>query len=371
MSTQAPEATVSENPEPGEADRPGLSSSLARSFRRLDRLVLPASFLVIVVIFTLAKPGVFLTTQNLRAVLDQAVVLGVLATGLTLVLASGDFDLSFNATIGLAGSGAVYSMSKYHFGVVAAIGVALAIGLLVGLLNGWLVAYLGADAFIITLGVGTAVGGLEQAFTHGNTITNGISPAYNNLATSSIVAQIQLFVFVSWAVVLALWLLSEATGWGRSIHAIGGNRAAALNAGINVKRKRLSTFVLMGVCAAIAGVILTSQSESSYPNSGTGLLIGPYTAAFLGAALTRRRFHPGATYLGVLYLGVLATGLLITNQAAWVINVITGAVLVVAIVLSGQSIARPKWVDRIMSRRSSEQPTQLATETPPSTGQDE
>jgi ribose/xylose/arabinose/galactoside ABC-type transport system permease subunit len=303
-----------------------------------------------VVIFGLAKPGVFFTSANLLAVLNQAVVLGVLASGLTLVLSAGDFDLSFNATIGLAGSFAIWSMYSWHWGVVAAIAVGIVVGILIGLINGILVGYLGGDAFIITLGVGTAVGGLEQALTHGNTLATGISTAYNNLAQSSVVFGIQLFVFVSWAVVLVLWVLSETTSWGRSIHAIGSNRAAALNAGINVKRKRLGAFVIMGACAGIVGIILTSQAESSYPNSGTGLLIGPYTAAFLGAALTRRRFHPATSYLGVLYVGVLATGLLITNQPTWVINVITGAVLVVAIVLSGQKVQRPRWLDRVVSR---------------------
>jgi ribose transport system permease protein len=359
MSTGAPQAPVDTRDGGAPPPRPG-RVSLPAGLKRLDRLVLPASFIVMVAIFAIAKPGVFLTSGNLLAILNQAVVLGVLAAGLTLVLASGDFDLSFNATIGLAGSGAVYSMSNWHFGIVAAIAVGILIGLLIGLLNGWLVAYLGGDAFIITLGIGTAVGGLEQAFTHGNTISTGISTAYNGMATSTPVLGIQLFVFISWAAVLILWIVSETTGWGRAIHAIGSNRAAALNAGINVKRKRLGAFAIMGVCAGIVGVILTSQAESSYPNSGTSLLIGPYTAAFLGAALTRRRFHPATTYLGVIYLGVLATGLLLTNQAAWVINVITGAVLVVAIVLSGQRLTRPKWIDRMRGGRDGDGATTAA-----------
>jgi ribose transport system permease protein len=333
----------------GTGSRP---AKLLRYLNRLDRLVLPASFVVMVVIFATAKPDAFLTTENLRAILDQAVILAVLATGLTLVLSSGDFDLSFNSTVGLAGSAAVFFMSKHHLGVVGAILIAIGVGALVGALNGWLVAYLGGDAFIITLGIGTAVGGIEQSFTKGDTIYAGISPAYNNLATTSVIGKLSLFVFVSFAVVLLAWMLSEGTSWGRSIHAVGSNRAAALNAGINVKRKRFSAFVLMGICAGIAGVIITARARSSFPNAGAGLLIGPYTAAFLGAALTRRRFHPAMTYLGVIYMGVLATGLTMTDQETWVINVVTGAVLAVAVVLSGQTLARPRWMDRVLPRRT-------------------
>jgi ribose transport system permease protein len=321
---------------------------------RVDRLVLPIAFAVMIVIFAAAKPEIFLTWQNVTAILDQAVVLAILGAGLTIVLITGDFDLSLTGTVGLSGTLGVLTMTRLDGSWWTAILVAIAVGTCFGALNGWLVAYLGGEAFIVTLAVGTIVAGIELAILDGKTIYEGLDPNYAELAVTDVAGGVSLFVFVGLAIVALAWLLTECTKFGRGIHALGSNRTAAANAGVRIRRNRFAAFTIMGALAGVCGAIITSRSGSAFPGAGDGLLVQPYAATFLGASLTRRRFHPAATFLGVLFMGVLATGLVMTGQKGWVTQVITGAVLVAAVVIAGRQLKRPPWMDRVFNRAQPE-----------------
>jgi ribose transport system permease protein len=308
--------------------------------------MLPVSFVVVFAFFASVRPTVFLTWLNFRSMLDQSVVLAILGVGLTIVLTGGDFDLSLPGTIQICGSAAVYSMAFHGQGWVGAIVVAVGLGAIIGAVNGYVVAYLGAEAFIVTLAMGFVLEGLDLSFTHGQVVYNGLSGRYVRLATDTVGGGLRLFVLVSLVVVLLAWVLTEYTAFGRGIHAIGGNRTAAVNAGIPVKRYRAATFMCMGALAGLTAVVITSRAGSAFEGAGDGLLVQPYAAAFLGASVTHRRFHPGATFLGVVFMGTLSTGLILTGQADWVTNVITGLVLMVAVVVAAHR-SRPRWLDRI------------------------
>lgn len=127
------------------------------------------------------------------------------------------------------------------------------------------------------------------------------------------------------------------TTFGRRLRATGLNPTAVSLAGISVSRARLAAFVLMGLLAGLAGVMVTSQGGSYFPNSGAGLLLPPYSAVFLGAAVVGRgRFSPGATVFGVAFIALLERGLTMLDQKSAVIQLIEGAVLFAAVVLARQ-----------------------------------
>ncbi len=293
-----------------------------------------AVFVLMLVIFSVLRPGAFLQIDTLRAILVDAAVLGVVASALTLVLAIGEFDLSFGSVAGVAGAVAVYSMYMLGLPVPVAILLALAAGLFAGCVSGWIVAHGKVPALIATLAVGSMALGLERAVMNDNTIYDGIPTGYIALTETS-VAGLPLIVIISILVVVALSLISSFTVLGRRIYAIGGSEEAARIAGIRTKQVRWLTFILMGGTAAFAGVLLTSQAGSYYPNSGVGLLLPAFAACFLGwSAAGANRFYPAYTYFGVLFMGTLSTGLIMIQVPSWVDNFVQGAVLASAVLVA-------------------------------------
>lgn len=292
--------------------------------------------IILVAYFKIRLPDTYLTTDNMVSVLQQQSTLLILALGVTFVLVIGEFDLSFANTIGLAGGVSILLMSRSGSPVIVAIIAALAIGAAIGVANGLAVAWGRAPAFIATLAVGSVAVGLEQLLTNNETISSGIPDSYLAFTLTT-------HLGLAWSTWLALVLVVVAivvmsfTTFGRRLRATGLNPTAVTLAGISVNRVRLAAFVVMGVTAGLAGVMITSQGGSYFPNSGAGLLLPPYSAVFLGAAVIGRgRFSPGGTLFGVVFIALLERGLTMLDQKSAVIQLIEGAVLLAAVVLARQ-----------------------------------
>jgi ribose transport system permease protein len=136
-------------------------------------------------------------------------------------------------------------------------------------------------------------------------------------------------------VVALVWVVVRYSAYGRAIKAIGSNVTAAELAGLTVQRSTVYGFMFMGACAGLGAVIIVSRASQQFPDSGSGLLLAPYAAAFLGAAVSGRgRFGPWSTLFGALFIGTLTTGLTILNSPAWLTVFIQGLVLLVAVLVT-------------------------------------
>lgn len=283
--------------------------------------------------FTLEKPAVFPTLGNVRAIVSGAAVLLVLGAGLTVVLTIREFDLSFAATIGLSGAVAAYAMTSWNLPVLVAVLLAVAAGAVVGLVNGIAVARGHAPAFIVTLAVGSVTLGVERLIS-GDKPIFGLPGSYVDVGVARTLGLPTLGV-IAIALTIGVWALMRYTVFGRRADAIGQSAVAAELAGLPVARTRTLAFVIMGATAGVAGVYITATASQYFPNSGTGLLLSPYAAAFLGAALlSRGRFGALATMYGVFFIGILETGLTTLGQPAWLQQVIEGVVLLAAVLLA-------------------------------------
>lgn len=294
-------------------------------------------FLVLLVsYFSVRLPDTYLTNDNLKSVLEQQSTLIVLALGVTFVLVIGEFDLSFASTLGLAGAVSILMMHSHGAPPLVAVVLAILVGGAVGVVNGVAVAWGRAPAFIATLAAGSAAVGIEQLMTNNNTITDGIPVSYLNFTLAKHAGLPWSTWLTLLLVVVAIFLMSFTT-FGRRLRATGLNPTAVTLAGISVSRVRLAAFVALGLIAGLAGVMVTSQGGSYFPNSGAGLLLPPYSAVFLGAAIVGRgRFSPGATVYGVVFIALLERGLTMLDQKGAVIQLIEGAVLLAAVVLARQ-----------------------------------
>lgn len=296
---------------------------------------LAIAFVIAILGFGLAKPDVFFSMGNLRAILLQAAAPAILAICLTVPLVLGDFDLSIGSMVGLGGSSAVALMALHGSTWQLALLVGLGLGVATGVVNGVLTAFLGASSFVTTLAMSTILLGTEYLFTHQTTLYNGIQPGYVALGQSAPFWGINAEVWMALGVAIVAYIFLDHTEMGRYMYAIGGNKNAARFAGVRVAWLRLVGFVIVGVGAAFVGILITAQGASSSPNAGVPYLLPAYAAAFLGSAAFRPgQFNVAGTVLATLFLGVIQTGLQILQISTAVINILQGVILIVAVLLS-------------------------------------
>lgn len=291
-------------------------------------------FVALVVIFSVLRPEVFPSVRNLRNVSEQVAAMAIVSSMVTVVMVTGDFDLSVGTLASLCGV-IVASLMTRGFGVTTSILIALLAGALGGLINGVLVAYGGLSAFVATLATMTAFNGAALLCTDGATIFSGIPEPFRFLGQGSL-GPVPVSVLVMAVVVALAWVIVEQTTFGRWLYAIGGNKEAAYLAGIDVRRMRLMAFVLSGTGAAMAGIVLTSRLFSAHPEAGDPFMLKAAAAVFLGATSLREgEPHVAGTLLGVLIMGVLGNGLNMLGVNSYVQSMLTGVIIALAVLLSG------------------------------------
>ena len=312
----------------GPDEAAGRPASARRSGRETAEMILAKygvliAFVVMIVVFSLARSGSFPTWENAKSILTAAAPMFVIAGGLTVILVMQDFDLSFGAMIGLAAGAAVTLMANDGWSWPMALIAALLFGIAAGAVNGFLISYLGGPSFIITLAMGTVLTGVEFALTDQTTIFSGVAQGYTDIGQNSFLGLNNM-----------VWI-AAVIEVGRYMYAIGGNPEAARLAGIRTRFLRLLGFVVVGLAAAVVGVLISSQSGAYSPSAGLSFLLPAFAAAFLGSAVFRPgEFNIPGTVIGVLFLGVIQTGLTMLNLETYVINLVQGGVLISAVLLS-------------------------------------
>ncbi|PYG51819.1 monosaccharide ABC transporter membrane protein (CUT2 family) [Pantoea sp. AG1095] len=306
------------------------------------------ALLVIIATFSMLSPNYF-TGANFLTMASHVAIFGLPAIGMLLVILNGGIDLSVGSTLGLAGVMAGFMMQGINLealGLVLYLPVwavailTLVVGALVGLVNGVLIAWFRVPAFVATLGTMYVARGIALL------ITNGLT--YNKLSGSEALGNtgfdwlgfnrlfnIPVGVLVLGVVALACGFLLSRSAFGRWLYASGGNERAADLSGVPVKRIKISVYVLSGVCAALAGLVLSSQLTSAGPTAGTTYELTAIAAVVIGgAALTGGRGNVRGTLLGAFVIGFLSDGLVIIGVSAYWQTVFTGAVIVLAVLLN-------------------------------------
>lgn len=291
-------------------------------------------FVIMVAIFAALRPTIFLSLNNLRNITEQVAILAIVAGGMTIVMAAGDFDLSVGTLASLCGV-IVADLLIKGLAVGPSIAIALAVGAVAGAFNGLLVAYAGLSAFVATLATMTAYRGLSLWYTGGSTLFSGLNEAFRPIGQGA-TGPLPNAVLIMIGILVLAWFLLEQTTLGRRLYAIGGNAEAAFLAGIHVRLLRMMAFVCSGIGAAVAGIVLTSRLFSAHPTAGEPLMLNAIAAVFLGMTMFREgEAHvPGALF-GVLILGVLSNGLNILQVNSYLQIVLTGVIIILAVLVSG------------------------------------
>ncbi|RCK46480.1 sugar ABC transporter permease [Thalassospira profundimaris] len=312
------------------------------------------ALVAIIIVFSFMSP-VYFSVNNFLIMSSHVAIFGLLAVGMLVVILNGGIDLSVGSTLGLSGVVAGFLMQGVELpsaGVIlyppvwAVVVLTILLGAFVGAINGVLIAFFRVPAFVATLGMLYVARGVALLMTNGLTYNNlGGVEALGNTGFDWLgfnrIAGVPIGVIVLALVALAVGLVLVRTAFGRWLYASGGNERAAELSGVPTRGVKISVYVLSGVCAAIAGLVLSSQLTSAGPTAGTTYELTAIAAVVIGgAALTGGRGNVRGTMLGAFVIGFLSDGLVIIGVSAYWQTVFTGAVIVLAVLLNSLQYGR-------------------------------
>jgi ribose transport system permease protein len=286
--------------------------------------------LALCIIIALISPR-FLTVSNVLNVLTQVSVNAILAIGMSFVILTGGIDLSVGSVLAITGA-VVATFAKTGGNILPGIIVTIIIGAAIGLVNGILVSKGKVQAFIVTLATMTIFRGVTYVYTDGNPIS-GLGDNISFIGNSSIMG-VPLPIFFIIIVLLIAWYALNQTRFGRYIYALGGNEDSARLSGINTDKIKTLVYVISGITAAIAGIIVTSRIGSASPNAGTGFELDAIAAVVLGGtSLAGGEGKVTGTIIGALIIGVLNNGLNLMGVSPFYQAIAKGIVILLAVLL--------------------------------------
>ena len=305
------------------------------------------ALIIVVVFFALMAPN-FVSVANAVIVSKHVAINAILAIGMTYVILTGGIDLSVGSIVGLTGMVAggllVHGLQLPMLGlviypnVIEVVLIALGVGTAIGAINGFLITKLGVAPFIATLGTLYVARGSALLLSGGATFSNLVGkPELGNQGYPFIGSGSILGIPVSIVMLIVLALIAayvaQRTPFGRRVYAVGGNERAAALSGVRVDRIKIAVYMISGFCAAVVGLIVSSQLVASHPASGETFELNAIAAAVLGGtSLSGGRGLIGGTIVGAFVI-VLSDGLVMMGVSEFWQMVIKGLVIIAAVVL--------------------------------------
>ncbi len=290
--------------------------------------------LLIFAVFALSSNR-FVSAANISNILVQISVLMVISSGLTVAVASGEFDLSVGQVAGLSSVLVAGLMVWSGLPIAPAIALAVLAGMGLGIVSGLLVTRLRIPSLIATLAMGPIALGLNYAYDGGDSIYASFPAAFYVIATGRVAGVVPVPILIAAAVVAVFYVLVNYTRLGRAVVATGANLQAARLSGINVNRCRMVALTLSALGAAMGGIMLTARLGTGQPGAGEPYLMDSLTAVFLGMTA----FKPGratvqGTLVGVVIIGMLDNGLNLLGAPFYLQNEVRGVVMIAAVSLA-------------------------------------
>ena len=314
---------------------------------RLMKLRTFIALFAVMLFFSLFAPN-FLSTANLILMSKHVALNAFLAMGMTFVIVTGGIDLSVGSIVGLcamvAGGLILNGLDLYigytlYFNVFEVIAITLGVGVVIGAVNGLLITKLNVAPFIATLGTLYVARGLALLSSDGATFPNLVgkeeygTTGYGFLGSGRLLGlPVVIWILIVMAFVAAY--VARSTPLGRHIFAVGGNERAAALSGIRVARVKLAVYMFSGFCAAIVGLVVSSELMASHPATGESFELNAIAAAVLGGtSMSGGRGTIGGTIVGAFVIGILSDGLVMMGVSSFWQMVIKGLVIIIAVVV--------------------------------------
>jgi ribose transport system permease protein len=306
------------------------SGRLLRLVVETRELTLATLIVAIIAGMSLASPF-FLSLANFRAIAIGLAPTAIIAIGMTVLLASGGFDLSVGSVLALASTIAALLLIM-GVPIVLAVVAALLLGVVIGLVNGLVVTKIGVNPLVATLGSMSIARGVALVLTEGFSLSD-LPPAFAWAGRAELLG-IPFLLWVTVALVVMFDLAMRHGSFFRQVYYIGSNEKAARLSGLPVDRVRIIAYVLSGTLAALAGVLLASRLMSGTPTAGSALELQVLAAAVIGGASLRGGEGTilGA-FLGVIFVALINNAMTMLAVSIYWQMIVTGTVLVLAVAL--------------------------------------
>lgn len=310
-------------------------NSLKGKLKNFPQLSILIALIGMLIIFG-CMSNVFFSVENVINVLRQASTSMIVAVGMTFVLILGGIDLSIGSISCLTGMLAAGMMVGYGGGAVMPVGGAVVLAVLVGVafgvINGVVITALKLPPFIVTLATMSTVRGIAYVYTAGVTIANIPQEAIK--IGRGYVGAIPIPVIIMLVVVIIAWVMLAYTKFGRHVQAIGGNEECARLSGVKIGRTKILVYTMNGLCAAIAGIILTMRMGSGQPTLAEGMEMDAITAAVLGGtSISGGKGSILGTIIGCIFLTFMTNGFNMVGISSYWQQIFKGIILIVAISL--------------------------------------
>ena len=301
-------------------------NSLVELFKNRELLF---GFVLLVIFFSVMSDS-FFSTSNITNILLTTSIGGVLSLGLTLVMMTGDFDLSFASAIGLINIFILVLLNQ-GFSLWLVFLFAIVAGIVWAGINGILVVKLGMHAFVATIATWTVCKGIIYWISGGATYYGDYPKSLSIIGRGTIgIIPISSIIFL--IITIMIILLANYSKFGRRMYAVGNNSEAAEYVGINSKKTRMIAFLLEGSLIGFAAIILASKLCSGPASGGDGFQMNVIASAFLGATVFRPGLvNVGGSILGIFLLSVIENGLIMLNVHFYFKYIIQGLIIIAAV----------------------------------------
>ena len=291
-------------------------------------LVVALATLAMAAIFTIMNPA-FVTWNNILTVLQQMVLNGILAVGIMFTIITGGIDLSIGCTYAITGI-CVAWCTVHGVNPFLAILTGIIIGLILGAFNGFLVTGMKLQPFIATLGTMSLYRGIAYVVTGGIPVTN-VPDSYRNIFNGKMVFGLRYYILVMVIVFVIGYIILAKTRTGAYLYAVGGNEEAAKLSGVNVVKTKYIAYIVCGICASVAGMVMLASLGSAEATAGNGYETNAIAAAAIGGTrMAGGRGTAFGTFIGALMLAVLKVGMVVINVDSFWQYVVTGLIIIIA-----------------------------------------
>ncbi len=307
----------------------GIMDLLGRILRVREAFLI-AILMVMIVIMSIIEPG-FRSSANIRAVLLGFSMEGIVVIGMTMLLVSGGFDLSVGSNMAFSGM-VTAAFLLMDIPIPAAILAGLLTGTLVGLLNASVVAKIGVNALIATLGTMTIVRGIALTIWAGQPVIN-LPDAFRSIG-QGVLLGIPVPAVILILLTIIFDILMRRGRWFRQLYFVGGSEKAARLSGINVTRIRIITYVAAGLLAGLAGVVSTSRLGAGYPNSYEATALRVISGAVIGGcSLFGGEGTVVGSVLGLFFIALILDIMVLLGVSPYAQGIVQGVALILAVVI--------------------------------------
>ncbi|MNX60021.1 Ribose transport system permease protein RbsC [compost metagenome] len=291
------------------------------------RAYLPLATLVVLMIVGTFLSDKFLTYSNLMNLLQFSAESALIAVGMTLVILTGGIDLSVGSIVALA---AVVSANTQQLGLAGILVIVLLIGAAIGAINGIVLTKFRVEPFMATLATMAIFRAVTLWYTNGGPILGNVTPAFSYLANGSVLGIPLPAIYVVVVFIIGYVVLNH-TPFGRHVLAIGGGEETSRLFGINVKRVKIWVYIISGILAALAGMLITSRIGMGEPRSGYQFeLVAIAVVIVGGTSLTGGRGTIGGSFIGLLIFAVVMNIMNLLNISSFVQPIVRGLIIILA-----------------------------------------